>query len=438
MYTSTALPALAGGSFILGFALARFRRTPNQAPAPSTLELESIARTLAADVLDHSGTVRSAESGLVHGSSESVRDCVRRILEAGERLQTRLQNAEERLARQAELLEQRARASRIDALTQAFNRGALDERLSIAFAGQAERGRASALLMLDVDHFKRVNDRFGHLAGDVVLKAVAQRILQAAPTGSFVARYGGEEFAVLFEGSTAEECRRASEAIRSAIGADDVLAGERAIEISSSAGLADTSSAASLEAWIESADSALYFAKNAGRDRGYLRVGGEFLELVSIPASVATSAASRDVITGLLTRDGLASALDMAIADDVPGIIIVAHLDGYGGLIERRGFRAAEGALKASAKAMRATIRERDPAARIARATFAVFMPEASAPQAERTIERLRAAFEAAASRDDGLSLMTSHLELMNDADGKTHVSRCVAMMAGGWFPTAP
>jgi diguanylate cyclase (GGDEF)-like protein len=439
MVVTTAVSASVGlGAFALGFALAWLRKSGDKSPPPSTLALESIARTLAADVRDHAGSVRSAESALTHGSDESVRDCVRRILEAGTRLQARLQDAEDRLARQAVALEQSARASQIDALTQAFNRGALDERLSLAFQGQQERGRASALLMLDVDHFKRVNDRFGHPAGDVVLKTVAKRIQGAAPSGSFVARYGGEEFAVLFEGSTAEECRQASEAIRAAIGSGDVIAGERTIKISSSAGLGDTSGAASLETWIERSDSALYFAKNAGRDRGFLRVGDEFREFVTAPVLSDAGAASQDKITGLLTRDAFASAIDQAIAEDQRGAIVVARLDGYSELIERRGFRAAEGALKSIAAALRSSVREKDPAGRIGRSTFAVLLPDAAPVHAQRSIDRLQATFASTVSPDDGLALTTAQSELAKDSDGKTQVAKCIATMASGWFPTAP
>lgn len=436
MIEATLLSLCVGaGAFAVGFALAWSRTCSRRAHPPSTLALESIARTLAADVRDHSGTVRSAESALVSASGDSVRECVRRIQDAGVRLQARLQEAEERLARQSEMLEQRTRESQVDALTQAFNRGALDERLTLAFEGKTARGRASALLMLDVDHFKRINDRFGHPAGDIVLKTVAKRIQDSAPAGSFVARYGGEEFAVLFEGATAEERRQASETIRAAVGREEAVAGERSIRISCSAGLADSSEASSLEAWIERADSALYFAKNAGRDRGYVRFGKDFVELTPAAAPMPAGGASRDAITGLLTRDAFASALDRAIADEQRGVILVAGLEGYSELIERRGFRAAEGALTAIATAMRSTVRDKDPAGRIGRASFAVLLLDASPAQAQGSVDRLRAAFASAASPEYGLSLTTANLDLDATSDGKSHVSRCVASLSGGWFP---
>lgn len=401
------------------------------------LALESIARTLAADVRGHSGTVRSAEAGLSSGSTDSVRNCVRQILEAGSTLQARLQDAENRLAQQAAVLEQKTRASQIDAMTQTFNRGALDERLRAAFDRKAESGRTSSLLMVDIDHFKRVNDGFGHLAGDVVLKTVSKRILESVPPGTFVARYGGEEFAALFEGATAQECREAAEAVRSAIGQGEVSTGARTIKISSSAGLADTSDAESLEAWIQFADAALYRAKGAGRDQGFVRLAGELTPLIPAPVDSGPDSPSRDSITGLLSAGAFANVLDRAMEAETAGFVVVARLEGYSELIERRGFRAAEGALKAVATAIRATARASDPAARISKATFALMLSGAERPHADRLCERLQTAFESATSSDDGLSIKTGCLPLNEGAGGKNLIARCISLTTDAWFPAS-
>lgn len=439
MLTAIEIGAAGATSFAAGYFLAKRSQHSSLPGRESILALESIARTLAGDVRGHSGTIKSVEAELATATGDSIRSCVRRILDAGTALQTRLQEAEARLAHQAAVLEQKTRASQVDALTQTFNRGALDERLRAAFDRQSESGRTSSLLMIDIDHFKRVNDSFGHLAGDAVLKQVTRRILDAVPAGAFVARYGGEEFAVLLEGATAQECREAAETVRSAIGQGEVSTGSRTIAVSSSAGLADTTDAESVEAWIERADQALYQAKSAGRDRGFVQISGELQPLIPAPISALRPvvAASRDTITGLFTADAFAASLDLAVADRSLGFIVVARLCGYSELIERRGFRAAEGALKEVAAAIRKTTRERDPAARISKATFAVLLSGAERSHADRLSERLRDAFEEATSIDDGLTLLTTTLEVQDDINGKHLTARCVSITADAWFPTS-
>lgn len=128
--------------------------------------LESIATSLTASVQEHNTNVRAVERELADleqlGSQTAVR-CARQLLAANEAFRNKLHDAENRLASQAALLQEQSKASRIDGLTQLFNRRALDERLEAAFAAAKTSGSVHAtVVMLDIDFFKRCNDEHGH------------------------------------------------------------------------------------------------------------------------------------------------------------------------------------------------------------------------------------------------------------------------------------
>lgn len=161
-----------------------------------------------------------------------------------------------------------------DRLTGLANRAYFDERLAEAFELRARRGTPVAVVLLDVDHFKQVNDRHGHGAGDAVLRAVARALRRQARGSDVLARYGGEEFALLLaDGSGAAAVTRA-EALRTAVGAVRVvLPGGVTVAVTASAGVASSeqvterNDADTAAAVVGMADERLYQAKRAGRNR---------------------------------------------------------------------------------------------------------------------------------------------------------------------------
>jgi diguanylate cyclase (GGDEF)-like protein len=156
--------------------------------------------------------------------------------------------------------------TRTDELTGLFNRRHLDAALETELA-RARRDRAPlGVLMLDLDHFKEFNDRFGHPEGDARLRAVADLLREQLRPTDTVARYGGEEFTVLLSGSSRAEAARVAERIRR--GLEELRTGPANTITTGSFGLAtwpeDGDSATEL---IAAADAALYEAKRRGRDR---------------------------------------------------------------------------------------------------------------------------------------------------------------------------
>ena len=124
------------------------------------------------------------------------------------------------------------------------------------------------MLLADVDYFKRVNDTYGHLAGDAVLRTLAAEMRQQVRESDLVGRFGGEEFAILLNGTTATEACRVAERIRRGAGVVRVLTQDMIVGATVSIGVAALGPhGGDLGELLESADRALYRAKHAGRDR---------------------------------------------------------------------------------------------------------------------------------------------------------------------------
>jgi two-component system, cell cycle response regulator len=155
-----------------------------------------------------------------------------------------------------------------DGLTGLLNRRALDARAEEAVALAHRHGRPLCCLLLDIDHFKQVNDTHGHAAGDTVLREAARRISDTSRTSDVVGRYGGEEFVVLLPETTEVDAVTAADRLRASLAARPVLARQVHIPIRASVGVAawhlTMGSPADLYA---AADQALYRAKELGRDR---------------------------------------------------------------------------------------------------------------------------------------------------------------------------
>jgi len=154
-----------------------------------------------------------------------------------------------------------------DSLTGLFNRRRFDEELIRALAGAKRYGERGAVLMLDLDGFKDVNDRLGHAAGDRVLVEVARRLQASVRTGDTVARLGGDEFVVVCENADAEVAAEVAARVTSALRIA-VPAGTDTLIVTASVGFAVRSGAApgaNLDELLERADRAMYRAKGGGR-----------------------------------------------------------------------------------------------------------------------------------------------------------------------------
>jgi diguanylate cyclase (GGDEF)-like protein len=156
-----------------------------------------------------------------------------------------------------------------DGLTRIYNRQYFEERLASEFSYAYRHFIPLSVIMMDLDHFKSVNDTFGHPVGDVVLKTVASTIMRIIRTEDMLARYGGEEFVILARNTDAQSVHILAERIRSAIEEQIVPLSSGVIKVTISAGTStlENRNVGTPEELVAAADEALYHAKRMGRNR---------------------------------------------------------------------------------------------------------------------------------------------------------------------------
>ena len=175
----------------------------------------------------------------------------------------RLDECDERFQR--EMYERTVR----DPLTQLYNRAYFLDQVGPLIERSAERGLGLAMLMLDIDHFKRINDTLGHDAGDLVLREVADVLRESTRPDDLVARYGGEEFAVALPAVTPDQAIDRGERIRASLAARRIVVAETPLRVTASIGLAFAPArpAQPPGVLLSLADRLLYQAKGTGRNR---------------------------------------------------------------------------------------------------------------------------------------------------------------------------
>ena len=164
-----------------------------------------------------------------------------------------------------DLLEQRAH---LDGLTELGNRFALQDALPLEFAAARQSGAALSVLISDIDHFKKINDQYGHAAGDEVLRRMAHVLRRTVRPNDFLARFGGEEFVVLCPGCPLGQALATAERIRAAVAELRVGFRNHSIQLTTSLGVFCTEAAPLTDPQeaVDKADQALYRAKSSGRN----------------------------------------------------------------------------------------------------------------------------------------------------------------------------
>ena len=158
--------------------------------------------------------------------------------------------------------------SRVDGLTGLFNRSYWEEQFELEFKREKRNEHPSSVVMIDIDHFKKLNDEYGHSAGDDVIRAVAQLVKKATRETDLCGRYGGEEFAILLPDTPVENVEFLTERIRRLVEKRTVVHEEHEINFTISIGIAgfDTKFKDHMQ-WLETANQALYKAKLSGRNK---------------------------------------------------------------------------------------------------------------------------------------------------------------------------
>jgi diguanylate cyclase (GGDEF)-like protein len=216
-------------------------------------------------------TARTESQDLVEGMDAGADDYLTKPFNAHElrvrlRAGARILDLQEQLLQAREALREQATH---DNLTGLLNRGAILETLQNELSRARRESQSLALLVVDLDHFKLVNDTYGHMAGDAVLRESARRMKSAIRRYDAIGRYGGEEFLVVLPGCDGHEARLQAERIREALAANSFVAGTQAFSVTCSIGVSCRSSPSELDtdSLVREGDLALYAAKDHGRNR---------------------------------------------------------------------------------------------------------------------------------------------------------------------------
>lgn len=219
--------------------------------------------TLKSQVLEQLDTIVTHLEG--HGQKSAEQHAIM------EQTMTALNDRLRELEREGEALTNRLKEERnqalVDALTGIANRLAYDERITAEYTRWKRFRQPLSLLVWDVDFFKRVNDTYGHKAGDKVLKVVAERLSSQVRETDFFARYGGEEFVMLMPGTAAAAAIEVADKLRASIESTEFHYRQQRVNITLSCGVSEFQPNDTPERVFERADSALYRAKELGRNR---------------------------------------------------------------------------------------------------------------------------------------------------------------------------
>lgn len=214
------------------------------------------------------GAFQSNDSEAIRSEAEGIVVVVQEVMAKRTESQKRmLGELSQKISDLREELQEVREKAALDPLTQLFNRAALDAHLDRVADLSFLLSSSPCILMIDVDHFKKVNDTHGHPAGDEVLRRVADCLVRNfLRREDFVARYGGEEFVVVIPDSSLHNAEQRAERVLQSLAELDIDTGKTKIKITASIGLASLASGDSGKTWLERADSALYEAKNGGRN----------------------------------------------------------------------------------------------------------------------------------------------------------------------------
>lgn len=200
---------------------------------------------------------------------DTVMDTLR-MRESVATVQARLQSSQSEIDELRQELARVKEESLVDSLTGLLNRRAFDLRIGELHDGSDGQPSTFSLVVVDIDHFKRINDGYGHLFGDRVIRAVGSALKAGVKGKDFVARYGGEEFAILLPATELKGAWAVAEGVRRLVAASRIrrLNNDEVVgNITVSAGVATHRAGEPIQSVFERADAALYRAKNGGRNR---------------------------------------------------------------------------------------------------------------------------------------------------------------------------
>ena len=373
-------------------------------------QLRDLAHNVASDVDAHNSLVEGISDQLGALSKDDaangpiVMEAVAKILEANNKLQARLEDAEQKIQVQADEIRTQQSEARTDALTKLANRRAFDACLEENMARFQQGGWTFSMLIMDVDHFKKFNDEHGHQAGDEVLRCVGRTLGRTVKSGDLACRYGGEEFAVIMPNTNAADGKVAAERVRRAIEAMPVNFAGKSLRVAVSVGLAECLANEDAARFLRRADDAVYSSKKAGRNRSYWHNGVECLPIEG-PVKPAVAAFQPKPIVlprqkvdvsaaSLPNRAAFTNELRRRVAEchRSGGALSVIHyrVKDYRHLEDTYGSAVGALLLDALAIFIRSTLRDMDLLGRLEDGEFIVMLPGTTTSAAKIVGQRVK------------------------------------------------
>ena len=285
-----------------------------------------------------------------------------------------------------------------DELTGTHNRRHLMDLIERA----SGRGQRFSLCLLDIDFFKRINDTYGHSAGDVVLRAFASTVQSQVRPGDTFGRYGGEEFLLMLPDTMAASAMTLAERVRLAIEAMRCPELQATVVLTVSIGVAEFQPGESITQAIGRADEALYLAKSAGRNRVACHGDAAPAAAAAVAAPAhdvhgggasltrQDSAAQADMLTGLLNRrilrDRLQHAMQRASRNHRPLALLLFNINKFREINEAYGVEAGDAILVHTGKLLRGALREGDSVARWGGDEFIAVLEDAGGDSESRQV----------------------------------------------------
>jgi diguanylate cyclase len=232
--------------------------------------------------------VRDAEQNSPQADPAEVVRLLSHIVQANDMLQQRLDHAEKTLKAQAAEITSFMSEARTDTLTTLPNRRVFDDEFARRMAEFRRHGTPISVLIVDIDHFKKFNDRHGHLAGDTILAKVARVLRETMRESDLVARLGGEEFVILLPGTDIAEAGNAAERARIAVEQIDCQYEGKQMRVTVSCGAAKANTGEDAKGVVKRADQALYASKSVGRNFAHWHDGTTPIPITSRSPSQAT------------------------------------------------------------------------------------------------------------------------------------------------------
>ncbi len=398
--------------------------------------LRKMASGVAVDLGEHTTQVSAINEELnADGFPEPAKllGVVTRLVDVNKTMQGRLESAEVQLLEQVRLVESHTAEARTDALTLVGNRRAFESDIEQCLSEHRRTGQVFSLAMIDLDKFKRLNDTYGHQAGDEVLRGTGRVLRRVMRETDTIARYGGEEFVVIFNRSSMVEVQRAMSRLRKSIEKNEFVIPDGKLNVTISMGAAQVAEGDSAATLLERADAALYASKEAGRNRGHWHDGTKILPIVEEQAkppirievpkmdeSVKPAATAATTLPGteeatpqaagdlpeLLNRTAFCQHVRSRMAEWKRGgptlTLVLVEIDQFDKLTNRFGPKFRDLLVTCLTRVVVAGVRDMDMIARYNAGCLGFILPKAEIADSIRVADRIREACSQLALPIDG------------------------------------